>query len=390
MTEMDSEELKRMNGKDGNPVCIAFQEKVYDITQSPHWNTGVHMGRHSSGQDLTKEMEAAPHGPEVLDKFSQVGILKESPPSRHARGVPEFLQRAFDRYPLLRRQPHPMTVHFPIAFLEAGNVGIIPDPGYPPYLGGVTLCGGIPHRVPLRPENDFLLPLEDLRGDIVARAKLLYLNYPNNPTTACAPREYLEEAVAFCHRHGLILMYDNAYSEVAFDGYRPLGIFEIDGAREVAVEFHSFSKTFNMTGWRLGWAAGNPELIGALRRVKTWMDTGGFLAVQAAGVAALESYDEWVPGNVANFQTRRDAVVEALRDAGFQVERPKATMYVWADVPKGETAAGFAGRALEEKGVILLPGSAMGAGGEGFFRIALTVSPERLIETAERLGDLIA
>ena len=282
------------------------------------------------------------------------------------------------------------VAHFPIAFLEAGNVGIIPDPGYPPYLGGVTLCGGIPHRVPLRPENDFLLPLEDLRGDIVARAKLLYLNDPNNPTTACAPREYLEEAVAFCHRHGLILMYDNAYSEVAFDGYRPLGIFEIDGAREVAVEFHSFSKTFNMTGWRLGWAAGNPELIGALRRVKTWMDTGGFLAVQAAGVAALESYDEWVPGNVANFQTRRDAVVEALRDAGFQVERPKATMYVWADVPKGETAAGFAGRALEEKGVILLPGSAMGAGGEGFFRIALTVSPERLIETAERLGDLIA
>jgi LL-diaminopimelate aminotransferase len=282
------------------------------------------------------------------------------------------------------------VAHFPIAFLEAGNVGIIPDPGYPPYLGGVTLCGGIPHRVRLRPENDFLLPLEDLRGDIVARAKLLYLNYPNNPTTACAPREYLEEAVAFCHRHGLILMYDNAYSEIAFDGYRPLGIFEIDGAREVAVEFHSFSKTFNMTGWRLGWAAGNPELIGALRRVKTWMDTGGFLAVQAAGVAALESYDDWVPGNVANFQTRRDAAVEALREAGFRVDRPKATMYVWAGVPKGETAAGFAGRALEEKGVILLPGSALGAGGEGFFRIALTVSPERLIETAERLGDLIS
>ncbi len=280
--------------------------------------------------------------------------------------------------------------HFPIAFLEAGNVGIIPDPGYPPYLGGVTLCGGIPHRVPLRPENDFLLPLEDIRGDMAARAKLLYLNYPNNPTTACAPREYLEEVVAFCRRHGLILMYDNAYSEVAFDGYRPLGIFEIDGAREVAVEFHSFSKTFNMTGWRLGWAAGNPELIGALRRVKTWVDTGGFLAVQAAGVAALESYDEWVPGNVANFQARRDAAVEALRGAGFQVERPKATMYVWAEVPKGETAAGFTGRALEEKGVILLPGSAMGASGEGFFRIALTVSPERLIETAERLGDLIA
>ncbi len=280
--------------------------------------------------------------------------------------------------------------HFPIAFLEAGDVGIIPDPGYPPYLGGVTLCGGIPHRVPLRPENDFLLSLDDLRGDIAARAKLLYLNYPNNPTTACAPREYLEEVVAFCHRRGTILIYDNAYSEIAFNGYCPLGIFEIDGAREVAVEFHSFSKTFNMTGWRLGWAAGNPELIGALRRVKTWVDTGGFLAVQAAGVAALESYDEWVPGNVANFQARRDAAVEALRGVGFQVESPKATMYVWAEVPVGETAAAFAGRALEEKGVILMPGSAMGASGDGYFRIALTVSPDRLTATAKRLGDLIA
>jgi LL-diaminopimelate aminotransferase len=280
--------------------------------------------------------------------------------------------------------------HFPIGFLEQGNVGIIPDPGYPPYLGGVTLSGGIAHPVPLRPENDFLIPLGEIRGDIVARAKLLYLNYPNNPTTACAPLEYLEEAVAFCARHGMVLLYDNAYSEVAFDGYRPPSIFEVPGAREVAVEFHSFSKTFNMTGWRLGWAAGNPELIGALKKVKTWVDTGGFLAVQAAGIAALESYDEWVPGNVAHFQARRDAAVAALRDAGFQLETPKATMYVWPRVPEGETSAGFAGRALEEKGVILMPGSAMGSGGEGFFRIALTVFPQRLAEVAERLGELLA
>lgn len=280
--------------------------------------------------------------------------------------------------------------HLPLAFLNSGEGALIPDPGYQPYRGGVWLAGGDPILVPLRRENGFLMPLGELPQEDVARSKLLYLNYPNNPTTAIAPKDYLREAVEFCHRHRLVLVYDNAYSELAFDGYRPPSILEIDGGREVSLEFHSFSKTFNMTGWRLGWAVGNRELVAILARVKSFMDTGVFLGIQAAGAAALRTWDEWVPANIATFQRRRDAAVEALVARGFDVERPKATMYLWVPVPTEETGMAFCRRALEQEGVIVLPGSSMGAGGEGFFRIALTTSEERLREMAARLGRLLA
>ena len=277
----------------------------------------------------------------------------------------------------------------PLAFLEPGDGALIPDPGYQAYRGGVLLAGGEPHLVPLRPENDFLIPLADLPADAVERSRLLYLNYPNNPTTAVADLDYLAEAVTFCRRHDLVLVHDLAYSEIAFDGYRPPSVLEVQGAREVALEFHSFSKTYNMTGWRLGWAAGGKEPISVLSRVKTFMDTGVFLGVQAAGVAALEGYQNWVPDNVERFRRRRDAAVEALRDSGFDVTPPRATMYLWIPVPGSESSEGFARRALEQEGVVVLPGSALGEGGEGFFRIALTVSRERLREGAGRLGRLL-
>jgi len=277
----------------------------------------------------------------------------------------------------------------PLAFLEPGDVAILPDPGYQAYRGGVYLSGGEAHLVPLRAEHDFLVPLEGLPDGVVERAKLLYLNYPNNPTTATAPRSYLEEAVAFCRERSLVLVYDHAYSEVAYDGYRPPSILEVDGAREVALEFHSFSKTYNVTGWRLGWAAGGAELVRVLGRTKSFLDTGVYLGIQAAGVAALESYDEWVPENVARFRERRDAAVEALNEAGFSVSPPAATMYLWIPVPGGEDAGTFARRALEEEGVVVLPGSALGDGGEGYFRIALTVPVARLREGAARLGRLL-
>ena len=279
--------------------------------------------------------------------------------------------------------------HLAFCYVQPGDVTIVPDPGYQPYVGGTVLAGGEAYTVPLRPEHDFLIPLEDLPDDVVQRARILYLNYPNNPTAAIAPVDYLENAVRFCQENGILLVYDNAYSEIAFDGYRPPGIFEIDGARDVAVEFHSFSKTYNMTGWRLGWAAGAPSVISALARIKAFVDTGQFMAVQAAGKAALESYDHWVPQNVAAFRERRDAAVEAMRKAGFRVETPRATMYLWVPVPDGQTSEGFARRALLEQGVVIMPGAALGAGGEGFFRIALTQSAARLEEASQRLAKLL-
>lgn len=280
--------------------------------------------------------------------------------------------------------------HLPLAFMDPGDVAVIPDPGYQAYRGGIVLAGGIPHAVPLLQENEFLIPLEGLVESLSGHLRLLYLNYPNNPTTATAPLEYFQDAVALCSREGAILVHDHAYSELAFDGYRPPSVLEIDGAREQSIEFHSFSKTYNMTGWRLGWAAGSAEVIAALARVKTFVDTGVYMGVQAAGVAALESYADWVPGNVGLFQARRDAAFEVLREVGFDVRLPRATMYLWVPVPGGESSVDFAERVLRQEGVIVLPGSALGAGGEGFFRIALTVGEERLVEAAERLGRCLA
>lgn len=276
--------------------------------------------------------------------------------------------------------------HLAQALLDPGDVAVLPDPGYQAYRGGVILAGADPHPVALRPENDFLIPLDGFDQDVRDRIRMLVLNYPNNPTTAEAPPAYLREAIAACRGWGAALVHDHAYSEIAFDGYRPPSILEFDGARDCAIEFHSMSKTFNMTGWRLGWAVGNRTLIGALARVKTFIDTGVFLAVQAAGAAALADEGDWVSSNVEIFRARRDAAVASFRAAGFEVRCPRATMYLWIPVPGGEKSEAFARRALVEEGVVVLPGSGLGEGGEGFFRIALTSSPDRLAEAAERLG----
>ncbi len=279
--------------------------------------------------------------------------------------------------------------HLAFGYVGAGDATVVPDPGYAPYRGGTLLAGGEPHLVALRPENGFLVPFDDIPAAVAARTRIVYLNYPNNPTTATAPVEYLEEAVAWCRAHDAVLCYDNAYSEIAFDGYRPPSILEVDGAREVAVEFHSFSKTYNMTGWRVGWAVGGADIIAALQRVKTFVDTGHFMAVQEGARAAVDAYDVWVPGNVDTFRNRRDAAVGALRAAGFEVTAPRATMYLWIPVPGGEPSGPFALRALQDAGVVIMPGSALGAGGEGFFRLALTTGEDRLEEAAARLGRVI-
>ncbi len=274
--------------------------------------------------------------------------------------------------------------HLALAYLQAGDVAIIPDPGYLAYLGGTLLGEATPYLVPLRPETDFLIDVDAIPADVVARARVLFLNYPNNPTAAIASREYLAHVVAWCARRDVLLVYDNAYSELAFDGYCPPSIFEIDGAREVAIEFHSLSKTYNMTGWRCAWAVARPEIAGALARVKSFVDTGQFMAVQHAGVAALASWAEFVPANVATFQARRDAAVAAFRAAGFPSPVPRASMYLWLPLPDALPSLAFHERLMEDEGVVVLPGSGLGAGGEGFFRVSFIQPPARFAEAAAR------
>jgi LL-diaminopimelate aminotransferase len=280
--------------------------------------------------------------------------------------------------------------HVALAYAEEGDVTIIPEPGYLAYVGGTQLAMGEPYRYALRPENGFLVELDEVPADILARTKILYLNYPNNPTAAVAPMEYLERIVNRCRELDILLVYDNAYSEMAFDGYKPPSIFEVDGARDVAIEFHSMSKTYNMTGWRCGWAVGSQELVAPLAKVKLFVDTGAFMAVQAAAASALDNWQEFVPRNIAVFKERRDAAVTAFRENGFDCDSPKGTMYLWIALPEHVASAEFAELLMEEEGVIVLPGSSFGAGGEGFFRVSFITSPERIREAASRAGRVLA
>ncbi|MGI8509879.1 MAG: aminotransferase class I/II-fold pyridoxal phosphate-dependent enzyme [Gemmatimonadaceae bacterium] len=280
--------------------------------------------------------------------------------------------------------------HLAFAYLDHGDVAIMPEPGYNAYMGGTVLSNGTPYRYPLRADNGFLVDLDEVPRDVLERTKLLYLNYPGNPTAAIAPRDYLERTVQRCAELDILLVYDNAYSEVAYDGYVPPSIFEIDGARDVALEFHSMSKTYNMTGWRCGWAVGKPEFVGALAKVKSFIDTGSFLAVQAAAAAALGVHDEFVPKNMARFTERRDAAVAAFRANGFECNVPKAAMYLWIPLPPHIPSKVFADRLMDDAGVVVLPGAGFGEGGEGYFRISFITSPERIREAAERAGRVLA
>lgn len=279
--------------------------------------------------------------------------------------------------------------HLALAYMEPGRVAIVPEPGYASYIGGTLLAGGEAYKYALRPRTNFLVDLDEIPADVLHRTSVLYLNYPNNPTAAIAPMEYLQKVVKRCRELDILLVYDNAYSEMAYDGYVPPSIFQVDGARDVAIEFHSMSKTYNMTGWRCAWAAGRADVCAALAKVKSFVDTGQFMSVQAAAVAAFESWEQWVPQNLQVFQARRDAAVASFRKAGFACEPPRATMYLWIPLPEGLASATFAERLMQDEGVIVLPGSGFGAGGEGFFRISFITSPERIAEAAGRAGRVL-
>lgn len=277
--------------------------------------------------------------------------------------------------------------HISLCYVDPGDINLIPDPGYPAYSTGTMFAGGKSFRMPLLEANGFLPDLSAIPHDVAKKARLMFLNYPNNPTGAVAPKEFFHEAIAFAREYDLIVCHDAAYSEVAFDGFRPLSFLEIEGAKDVGIEFHSLSKTYNMTGWRLGWAAGNASVIEALARVKSNIDSGVFAAVQYAGIEALNGPQDSVGVMRRLYAGRRDAVVKGLRGLGWNLQKPQATIYVWAPVPEDYTSIEFAALLLEETGVVVAPGISYGQYGEGYFRISLCVEKERIETAIDRIRD---
>ncbi|QWK12856.1 MAG: LL-diaminopimelate aminotransferase [Aquificota bacterium] len=278
--------------------------------------------------------------------------------------------------------------HFPLAFVNPGDVVLCPDPAYPVYKIGTIFAGGEPYILPLKEENGFLPDFKSVPKDILKRAKIIWVNYPNNPTSAVAEESFYKELIDWARENNIIVASDLAYSEIYFGNKRPMSILQIEGAKEVAIEFHSLSKTFNMTGWRLGMAVGNKDLIAGLGKVKTNVDSGQFQAIQEAGITALSLPEEEVQKIRDIYRERRKVMIEALEDVGLEVYKSDATFYLWVKVPKGYTSAEFVSLLLDKCGIVCTPGNGFGQYGEGYFRISLTVPTERLLEAVERIRGL--
>jgi LL-diaminopimelate aminotransferase len=278
--------------------------------------------------------------------------------------------------------------HFPVAFVNPGDLVLVPDPGYPVYATWTRFVGGEVHYMPLRKENGFLPDLDAIPEAVAKRAKLMWVNYPNNPTAALASREFYHRLVEFAKRHQIIVASDVAYSEIFFEGEPPCSFLEVDGAKEVGIEFQSLSKTYNMTGWRIGFAVGHETLVGGLGKVKTNTDSGAFEAVQAAAVAALSSPQDCVAKIRETYRVRRDILCDALSRAGFEVLRPKATFYVLVTCPAGMSSIDFSARLLIEAGVVATPATGFGAAGEGYVRLTLCAPEARMREAAERIAKI--
>ena len=275
--------------------------------------------------------------------------------------------------------------HIPLAFINPGDIALVPSPGYPVYHIGTRFAGGEPYFMDLLKENNFLPDFEAIPPEIAQKAKLMFINYPNNPTAAVADNAFFESVVAFARQYNVIVCHDAAYSEMAFDGYRPSSFLEVEGAGSVGIEFHSLSKTYNMTGWRIGFAVGCAEVISALGQVKSNIDSGAFQAVQIAGIAALEGNQVCVEAMRKIYAERRDILVDGLRSVGLSVEKPCATFYIWAEVPNGYTSAGFSSLLLTKAGIVTTPGNGFGAAGEGYFRMALAVNRELIFRAVDRI-----
>ncbi len=337
----------------------------------------------------------------ILDALSQASAEPANHRYPESEGLPElkeviarWYRRRFEVELDPEREVLPLIGskegigHIALCFIDPGDVALVPDPGYPVYAVGTVLAGGEPYYLPLTDENEFLPDLGSVPEQIAAKAKVLWLSYPNNPTGAVADLDFFERAVAFARRHDIAILHDGPYSEVAFGGYKPVSFLQTQGAREVGIEFHSLSKSYNMTGWRVGMAVGNAETIDALRRVKSNLDSGIPQAIQRMAIAALDGPDDCIEEHNRIYEIRRDRLVAALSGLGLRLRAPEASLYLWARVPDGTTSVGFATQLLDEVGVVVTPGIGYGPTGEGYVRLSLTIADERLEEGLRRLEKL--
>ena len=335
----------------------------------------------------------------VIDALGEAS--HDAPNHRYpeSEGLPEFREGVADWYQRrfgVKLDPEKEVIsligakegigHVAFCFLDAGDIALVPDPGYPVYAMGTLFAGGESYMLPLTEENDWLPDLDSIPDDVAGKAKLLWLNYPNNPTGAVADLEYYRKAMEFAEKHDIAIMHDACYTEVAYDGYRPPSFLEAEGAMDVGIEFHSLSKSYNMTGWRIGMAVGNAEMIDALLTIKSNLDSGVPQAVQHMAIEAMKRPLESVDERNAVYQNRRDRIVPVLKDMGMKVESPKAGLYIWAGVPEGYTSAEFAEKLLEDTDVLMIPGGNYGAAGEGYVRLSITLQDDLIDKALDRVS----
>lgn len=277
--------------------------------------------------------------------------------------------------------------HLFFAFVDPGDITLVPDPAYPVYKIGTTLAGGEPYMLPLIAKNGFIPDLDSIPKDIAKKSKLLFINYPNNPTGAVAGLDFFKKCVDFAKKNDILLVSDLAYSEMGYDGYIPHSVLEVPGAKDCTIEFHSLSKTYNMTGWRIGMAVGNAEAVSALATIKSNVDSGAFKAIQFAAIEAINGGQICVAENAKVFEERRNVLIDGLNSLGWKLSKPKATFYVWVPVPHGETSSSFTEKLLDKSGILVVPGSGYGTAGEGYVRFAITLPKERIAESIVRMRD---